>query len=142
MDCARPGGPPLLLAALYVTITPLGLPATPLVIAGGMVFGPLLGSLYNTVGLLIAAMAGFFFAGALGREFVVRIAGQRLRRAERVFARQGFWPLVQIRFLPIPFSMVSYGAALAGGQGAAVLVDLGHWSDPGDRDPHLFRSLP
>lgn len=106
---------PLLLIGLYVVTTPLGfIPASPLVIAGGLVFGPVRGSVYNIVGLVAGAMAGYYVARALGREFVVRIAGERLRQAEKVFQRRAFWPLVQTRFLPIPFPVVSYGAAVAG----------------------------
>jgi uncharacterized membrane protein YdjX (TVP38/TMEM64 family) len=53
-------------------------------------------------------------ARILGRDFVVRVTGRRIRRAEHLFERHGFWPLVQTRFLPIPFAVVNYGAALAG----------------------------
>lgn len=114
---------PLVLIGLYVAVTPLGfVPVTPIVFAGGLVYGFLLGTLYNLVGMLLAAMVGYYVANALGREFVVRLTGPRLRRAERVFHRQGFWPLVHTRFLPIPFAMVSYGAALAGVPTARFLV--------------------
>ncbi len=106
---------PLVLIGLYVVTTPLGfIPASPLVIAGGLVFGPAWGSVYNIVGLVAGAMSGYYVARALGREFVVRIAGERLEQAEKVFRRRAFWPLVQTRFLPIPFPVVSYGAAVAG----------------------------
>jgi uncharacterized membrane protein YdjX (TVP38/TMEM64 family) len=37
-----------------------------------------------------------------------------LRRVERAFEKRGFWPLVMVRFLPLPFALVNYGAALAG----------------------------
>lgn len=106
---------PLLLIGLYVVTTPLGfVPMTPLVIAGGLVFGPVWGAVYNILGLVSGAMTAYYVALVLGREFVVRIAGERLRQAEKVFQSRAFWPLVQTRFLPIPFSVVSYGAAMAG----------------------------
>lgn len=114
---------PLVLIGLYVAVTPLGfVPVSPLVFAGGFVYGVAAGSVYNLVGLLLAAMAGYYVAKALGREFVVRLAGPRLRRAERVFERQGFWPLVQTRYLPVPFALVSYGAALAGVRASRFLI--------------------
>ncbi len=105
---------PLLLVLLYCVAAPMGLPASPLLIAGGMVFGFWLGSLYNMIGLVAGAMAAFWVGKSLGREAIVQLAGNRLKRAERIFEKRGFWPLVQIRFLPIPFSVVSYAAALAG----------------------------
>ncbi|MBT8340818.1 MAG: VTT domain-containing protein, partial [Desulfatitalea sp.] len=43
-----------------------------------------------------------------------RMTGERLRRGAHLFQRRGFWPLVQTRFLPIPFVVVNFGAALAG----------------------------
>lgn len=105
---------PLLLIAGYCVSAPIGLPASPLLVSGGMVFGPWYGSLYNMIGLILGAMLSFWVARGLGREAVVHLAGDRLRKAERLFERRGFWPLVQVRFLPIPFAIVSYAAALAG----------------------------
>ncbi|MDA8019603.1 MAG: TVP38/TMEM64 family protein [Thermoanaerobaculia bacterium] len=105
---------PFALIGAYAVSTPIGLPASPLVLGGGMVFGPLVGALYNMLGLVTGAMVSYWVGRALGREAVLQLAGPKLRRAEMVFNRRGFWPLVQSRFLPIPFPLVSYAAALAG----------------------------
>jgi len=104
---------PIVLIGLYAVLAP-ALPMSPLVAGGGVVFGPYYGSLYNTVGLLLGAMSAYYVGKALGRDFIVHLAGPRLRRAERAFEKRGFWPLVQVRFMPIPFWCVSYGAAMAG----------------------------
>jgi len=103
---------PVLLIGLYL-LTPFGLPAGPLLVAGST-FGVLYGSIYNVTGLFLAAVMSFLLARFLGREFVVHITGKRLRRAERYLHRFGLWPLVQTRFLPFPASVVNFGAALAG----------------------------
>ena len=42
------------------------------------------------------------------------VLGHRLKRVEQKIARRGFWSLVGIRFLPIPYPLVNYTAALAG----------------------------
>jgi len=105
---------PLLLIGLFALVAPLGAPVSPLVVTGGAVFGTLLGSLYNTAGLFVGAGTSYMMARFLGRDFVAHFAGSRLRRAERVLHRQGFWPLVQVRFMPLPFAVVNFGAALAG----------------------------
>lgn len=105
---------PFALIGSYALTTPVGLPASPTVLAGGMVFGPVLGTVYNILGLLLGAMVTFWVGRALGREAMVQLAGPRLKRAEMIFNRHGFWPLVQARFLPVPFPVVSYAAALAG----------------------------
>ncbi len=113
---------PALLILLYGVTAPLGIPVTPLVLSGALVFKELWGTVYNTVGLVFGAMTAFYVARLLGREFIVQLAGRRLRRVELVFQRRGFWTLVQARFIPIPFPMVSYGAAFAGVDALRFLV--------------------
>lgn len=104
---------PFLLVALFAIVSTLGLPPVPLLV-GGAAFGAFHGSIYNMVGLLLGASLAYGLAKLLGRDFVVRVTGERLRRAESIFGRHGFWPLVQTRFMPLPFSLVNFGAALAG----------------------------
>jgi uncharacterized membrane protein YdjX (TVP38/TMEM64 family) len=105
---------PVLLLLFYAAGAVIGLPMTPLVIVGGVVFGPWLGFGLNLLGLLAAAMSGYWVARVLGRDLVVRLGGERLRRAERIFEKRGFWPLVQVRFTPVPFSLINFAAAFAG----------------------------
>jgi uncharacterized membrane protein YdjX (TVP38/TMEM64 family) len=112
---------PILLIGLFALVSVVGLPPVPLLV-GGAAFGALYGSLYNTLGLMLGAALAYGIARLLGRDFVVRVTGQRIRRAELVFERHGFWPLVQTRFLPLPFAAVNFGAALAGVEPARFLV--------------------
>lgn len=105
-------GPALLLA--YAVLAPLGAPVSPLMFAGGAIFGTLLGATYNFFGTFIGASLSYLLARGLGRDLIVHLAGARLQRVERLIARRGFWPLVRTRFLPIPFPLVNWGAALAG----------------------------
>ena len=106
---------PLVLIGLYMVLSPTGLPVSPLIFAGGVVFGAWWGSLYNFVGSLLGATASFLLARALGRQLVEQVAGETLiHKAERVLERHGFWNLVRSRFLPIPFGLINFGAALAG----------------------------
>jgi uncharacterized membrane protein YdjX (TVP38/TMEM64 family) len=104
---------PLFLIGLYIVFAVVSLPAVPLLLVGAL-FGPFYGTIYNVAGLFMGAICSYLVAGLLGREFIVRVTGERLRRAEHVFQRHGFWPLVQTRFLPIPFTIVNFGTALAG----------------------------
>lgn len=105
---------PALLVALYGVLAPLGVPATPLVFAGGAVFGTAWGALWNITGCLLGAATSYGFARGLGRGFVARIARGRLKKVERRLARADFWSLVAIRFVPLPFPLVNFAAALAG----------------------------
>jgi uncharacterized membrane protein YdjX (TVP38/TMEM64 family) len=63
---------------------------------------------------LLGAAVSFQLARLLGRDFVLRIAGKRLRRVELLVRRRGFWSLAGVRFMPVPFPVVNFGAALAG----------------------------
>lgn len=106
---------PFLLIASFALVTPFGvIPVSPQVIAGAVIYGYAWGSVINISGLALGAMTAYWTAKVLGRDFVVQVAGARLKRAEKIFERQGFWALVQVRFLPIPFSLISYTAALTG----------------------------
>lgn len=104
---------PIVLLVLYAVIAPFGISMFPLTIAGAA-FGPIAGSILNTIGIVIGAITTFFAARALGRDFVIRITGKRVRKAERVVSRQGIWPLIQVRFMPIPYPVINFAAALSG----------------------------
>ena len=71
---------PALLVLSYVVLCPLGVPATPMVIAGGMVWGVVWGSLYNVVGSVLGGAATYYLGRHLGRDFVLHIFGKRVRR--------------------------------------------------------------
>lgn len=105
---------PVALLGLYVVLCPIGVPASPLILAGGFVFGTVVGGVLNFVGTFLGAAISFFLGHLLGRDLVVHLAGDRLRPVEKMLNRQGFWSLARIRFVPIPFPVVNYGAALTG----------------------------
>jgi uncharacterized membrane protein YdjX (TVP38/TMEM64 family) len=105
---------PIVHVSLCLVFGSVGVPATPLLLAGAAIFGVAWGILWNWVGILAASAAGFLLARLLGREFVERIGGEKLRRAEKLFHRRGFLPLIAVRFVPIPFSLVNAAAAVVG----------------------------
>lgn len=106
---------PALLVGGFAVLCPFGVPPTPLMIAGAIVFGTLYGSIYNIVGIFLGAASTYLLGRHLGRDFLVHFAGQRLKKVERFLRRHGgFWGLVGVRFLPLPFVLVNYCAALAG----------------------------
>src|SRR5690606_38071403 len=87
---------------------------TPFLIAGAAIFGTVYGTLWNWLGILLASAAGYLLARALGREFVERIGGDKIRRAEKILHRRGFMPLIAVRFVPVPFALVNAAAAVVG----------------------------
>ena len=106
---------PLLLFAAYALLSPLGFPASPLMVAGGAVFGTVLGTVYNLFGLVLGASTTYVLGRVLGRDLIVHLAGKQVKRVERAITRHGgFWGMVGIRFVPAPFALANYCAAFAG----------------------------
>lgn len=106
---------PLVLVALYLLLAPLGVPVSPLIFAGGMLFGTLLGGLWNLAGCLGGALVSYWVAHHLGRDAIVRLLGpERLARLEPYLQRHAFLAVFSIRFVPIPFAVANFAAALAG----------------------------
>ncbi|MGY2004158.1 TVP38/TMEM64 family protein [Blastococcus sp. SYSU DS1024] len=76
-------------------------------------FGP--GLAVALSGGLLGAAAAFGLSRTLGRPAAERLAGPRLRRADRLVAGRGFLWVLGGRLVPVaPFVVVSYGAGLAG----------------------------
>ena len=99
----------------YVVVATVGLPATPLTLAGGAIFGVGLGSLLNWLGATIGASGAFFLARVLGRNAVRRLLGRRAATLDRLGGDGAFASLVRLRLLPvIPFNGLNFGAGLAG----------------------------
>lgn len=106
---------PVALIAAYALLCPIGFPPSPLMVTGGVVFGPVYGSLYNLIGIFLGATTTYTLGRHLGHDLVLHLAGKRMKRVERALTRRaGFWSLAGVRFLPLPFVLVNYAGALAG----------------------------
>ncbi|MDQ6829398.1 MAG: VTT domain-containing protein, partial [Gemmatimonadota bacterium] len=64
---ATPGAP-LVFVALYVVASAFALPGTLLTLAGGAIFGTVLGTLLNWIGATMGATASFAIARWFGRD--------------------------------------------------------------------------
>ena len=61
-------------------LCPLGVPASPMMITGGIVFGPLWGTIYNMVGTFLGGVATYFLGRSLGRDLVQHLLGEASSR--------------------------------------------------------------
>jgi len=120
-DLARSPWAPLAFLAVYVVLCPLGVPVSPLILAGGLVFGFAWGSVLNVAGTWLGAAVTFAVGRLLGKDFIEHLLGGRLKVLEEMVSRHGFWTLLRIRFVPIPYALVNYAAALAGVRPAVFL---------------------
>jgi uncharacterized membrane protein YdjX (TVP38/TMEM64 family) len=99
---------PLAVLAAYVLAGVLVIPVTALIVATGIVFGPLLGAIYALCGALASASVMYWIGRRIGRNTVRRLAGPRLNRITRRLAKKGLIAMIIVRMVPIaPFSVVN-----------------------------------
>lgn len=99
------------LMALAVVITII--PSLPLDVAAGAFFGPLAGTLYSVLGATGGAVASFFIARFLGREFMARILTGHINFCTMCSDRLLTKVIFLSRLLPfVSFDILSYGAGL------------------------------
>lgn len=101
---------------LYIAVAAISLPgASILTIAGGIVFGTLLGGTAAVIGATIGATILFLIARTAFGEFLTRRAGSRLSRLADGFRDDAFNYLLFLRLVPVfPFWLVNLAPALFG----------------------------
>ncbi len=106
---------PCLLLFSYVIFGLLGIPISPLIATGGVVYGIALGIVLNTLGTIISAITGYLIAKYFGYEFIQSVWGDKISNIRKILEQKNnLRYLIQIRLLPIPFTLVNYSLALSG----------------------------
>jgi uncharacterized membrane protein YdjX (TVP38/TMEM64 family) len=82
-------------------------PATLLIAATGVAFGPVLGSIYAMAGCLASASLGFALGRWMGPRGVRRLGGERIARVSRSLNRNGTLAVFFIRKVPAPFILAN-----------------------------------
>jgi uncharacterized membrane protein YdjX (TVP38/TMEM64 family) len=100
------------IALIWIDVV-LPVPQTVVIAALGILYGPLLGALLGSFGLVTGGMLGYALMRTSARRFVRRFVPPRsLQRMERMFDRGGAWAIVLTRGLP--FSLAEAMVFLAG----------------------------
>jgi len=117
------------------------LPASIMTLAGGLVFGPLWGSLAAVTGATTRACGQFLIARLLGRDAVAHVFKGRIAAIDKHISNNAFYTVLLIRLIPnVPFDMQNYGLGFSTVSfgpyalgtllgvipGACALVYLGH----------------
>jgi uncharacterized membrane protein YdjX (TVP38/TMEM64 family) len=101
--------------AFYITVVSLSLPGgAVLTVAGGFLFGPLVGSVAACLGALAGATMIFLIARSAAGEFVSRRAGPLAAQLAQGFRANAFNYLLFLRLVPFPFWLVNLAPALLG----------------------------
>lgn len=106
---------PLVFIGLYVVLTLLLFPGSVVTAAGGVLFGPAIGTLLAVVGATLGSTGSFLVARRLGRQQVERLAGRRIGRLDAWLERRGFLAVLYLRLVPVvPFNALNYVAGVTG----------------------------
>jgi len=104
---------PLLFMAVYALGTVLFFPGSVLTLAGGAIFGPVWGTLYNLTGATIGATIAFLAARYLAQEWVTRRSGGFLKKLLDGVDAEGWKFVAFVRLVPLfPFNLLNYALGL------------------------------
>lgn len=104
---------PLLFMAVYALATVLFLPGSVITLAGGVLFGPVWGALYNITGATIGAALAFLVARYLASGWVTQRTGGRMKQLVDGVEQEGWRFVAFVRLVPLfPFNLLNYALGL------------------------------
>jgi len=104
---------PLVFVACYAIATVFFVPGTLFTLAGGVLFGPLFGTLYNLAGATIGATLAFLTSRYLAHDWAAQRTGKRLRQLVEGVEDEGWRFVACVRLVPfIPFNLLNYALGL------------------------------
>jgi len=104
---------PVLFVLAYVIATVFGVPGTVFTLAGGAVFGIVLGSILNWTGATLGAVGAYTLARQLGSDAVRDLLGRRATALDTLTSKVGFATLFRLRLIPVvPFNALNFAAGL------------------------------
>ncbi|WP_319372262.1 TVP38/TMEM64 family protein [uncultured Ilyobacter sp.] len=108
---------PLVYILLYIVACIFFLPGLPITVLGGIVFGPLMGTIYTVIGAGLGLSSAFLVARYLFRESIERKFSDSkiFQKIDQGVKRQGWRILMTTRLVPIfPFNVQNYIYGLTG----------------------------
>ena len=101
---------------VYTVQTALSLPgAAILTLAGGAVFGALMGTLWVNIGATLGAVCAFLLARTLLRDWVMKKFGRQMGALDRGLTESGMSFLLFLRLVPLfPFFLVNLACGITG----------------------------
>lgn len=104
---------PLVFIACYAVATVFFLPGLLFTLAGGVLFGPLYGTVYNLAGATIGATLAFLTARYIAYDWVAEHTGNRLRPLLEGVEEEGWRFVAFVRLVPLlPFNLLNYALGL------------------------------
>jgi uncharacterized membrane protein YdjX (TVP38/TMEM64 family) len=104
---------PLLFMLIYALAAVLFLPGSILTLAGGALFGPVLGTLYSLTGATLGATLAFLIARYLASDWVAEKTGGRVKQLINGVEGEGWRFVAFVRLVPLfPFNLLNYALGL------------------------------
>ena len=104
---------PLLFMLVYALAAVLFLPGSVMTLAGGALFGPLLGTFYNLTGATLGATLAFLIARYLASDWVAEKTGGRVKQLINGVEAEGWRFVAFVRLVPLfPFNLLNYALGL------------------------------
>ena len=104
---------PILFMLIYALGTVFFLPGSVLTLAGGALFGPVMGTFYNLTGATLGATLSFLIARYLVSDWVERKTGGRIRQLKEGVENEGWHFVAFVRLVPLfPFNLLNYALGL------------------------------
>ena len=99
--------------ALYAVATVLFLPGSVLTLAGGSLFGPVLGTFVNLTGATLGAVLSFLLSRYLASDWVEQKTDGRLKQLKEGVEAEGWRFVAFVRLVPLfPFNLLNYALGL------------------------------
>ncbi len=104
---------PLVFMLIYAAATVLFLPGSVLTLAGGAIFGPVWGTLYNLTGATVGATLAFLIARYLAADWAEQKSGGRVKQLKDGVEAEGWRFVAFVRLVPLfPFNVLNYALGL------------------------------
>jgi uncharacterized membrane protein YdjX (TVP38/TMEM64 family) len=104
---------PVIFILIYIVATVLFLPGSVITLAGGIIFGPVLGSIYNLTGATIGAAIAFLIARYIASDTVEKRSGGKLKQLINGVESEGWRFVAFVRLVPLfPFNLLNYALGL------------------------------
>ena len=107
------GAGPVIFMSVYAIATVFFMPGSVLTLAGGAIFGPVLGTFYNLTGATLGATLAFVISRYLASDWAERKAGGRLKQLKEGVEGEGWRFVAFVRLVPLfPFNLLNYALGL------------------------------
>lgn len=110
-----PTGVLLYIGLLIVAIVIGPIPSTPVTVAAGAIWGPVLAGVYGVIGVYLGSLAAYFIGRTLGRSVVRLLLGKVIYFSSHRGEVYLGWLVFLSHLTPfLPYDLVSYGAGISG----------------------------